>query len=149
MARPRLTTTDLHLFAQACRLLLATRALSRGDSIPRLSDQLLRKRLLPRAVTPEAARLATARAARRLGWIPGLLTTCLPRSLVTGTLLSDRDDVDLVIGVRRGEATRSPIDGHAWISVADEPLEVLPGDDPHDPRGEPYVEILRRSMRRG
>ena len=149
MPRNLPTATDLVLFLQACRLLVATRPLERGEPIPRLADRLLAKRFLPRAATPSGARLATARAARRLGWIPGLLTTCLPRSLVTGTLLSDRDDVELVIGIRRGDETRSPIDGHAWIVVAGEALEVLPGDDPHEPRGEPYVEILRRPMRRG
>lgn len=140
---------EILLFLQACRLLLATRPLSRNTPIPRLADRLLAKRLLPGRVDPAAARLATARAARRLGWVPGLLTTCLPRSLVTGTLLADRDDVELVIGVRRGGETHHPLDGHAWLSVAGEPLEVLPGDDPHDPRGESYTEILRRPLRRG
>lgn len=140
---------EILLFAQACRLFLSTRRLSRGAPIARLADRLLAKHLLPRGVRPEAARLATARAARRLGWVPGLLTTCLPRSLVTGTLLADREDVELVIGVRRGAESHHPLDGHAWLTVASEPLEVLPGDDPHDPRGEPYTEILRRPLRRG
>lgn len=147
MTRQRVTATDLYLFAQACRLLWATRALARGAPIPRLADRLLAKRLLPHGVRPEAARLATARAARRLGWVPGLLTTCLPRSLVTGALLADRDDVELVIGVRRGDETHRPLDGHAWLTLAGEPLEVLPGD-PHDPAGESYTEILRHPMQR-
>jgi hypothetical protein len=59
---------------------------------------------------------ATHRAGRVVAAFRGL-DTCLTRSLVLATLLSDRDGVRLHVGFRAGPDDASMPEGHAWITL--------------------------------
>lgn len=65
-----------------------------------------------------AAARATARGARRWGW----LDTCLTRSLTAAGLISRARTVALNLGFRPGATT--PADGHAWLMIDGERLDL-------------------------
>lgn len=118
---------ELRLFLQAFRL--ARRAQDvRRVPLPRLVPRLAALRGRPRGVDPDEALRATLRAVSRGERWFGWLGTCLAKALVLSALLADRDDVVLVLGVRRGTGT-TPIDGHAWVRVGEREISLLgPGE---------------------
>jgi len=74
------------------------------------------------------AQLAASRACARYGRWFGGLNSCLTRSLVAGALLCGAHDVMLHVGFRPG-TEELPVDGHAWLSVDGEKLDVAnPGE---------------------
>ncbi len=114
---------ELLLFFHAFRLARRAQAIDRIP-LPRLVVALPRLRGLPRGVGPDAALGATLRAvARGERWF-GWRGTCLVKALVLSSLLADREGVELVIGVRKGEG-ETPIDGHAWVRVGDREFSLL------------------------
>ena len=90
-----------------------------------------------RVVEPPRARAAAARAcARYERWFGGL-NSCLTRSLVAGALLCGAHEVVLHVGFRPG-TDELPVDGHAWLTVDGEVLDLT---DPGD-RTVPYTGAL-------
>jgi hypothetical protein len=83
-------------------------------------------------------RVAAGRACSRYGRWFGGLDSCLTRSLVAGALLSSTHDVVLHVGFRPGEA-EPPADGHAWLTVNGERIDVAPPDT----GAGTYDEVLR------
>lgn len=134
-SRRRITFRDLALFIHAVRVTLA--------ALPRLSrplgltlDSLTSLRRLPTNLEPEEAHLAASRAVVYLERWLGSRNTCLLRSMVLGTLLSDREDVSLNIGFRPTSSPDEPHAGHAWILVSG---TVIGETDPVSHKERPYV----------
>ena len=125
---------ELLLFFHAFRLARRAQAIHRIP-LPRLVVALPRLRGLPRGVEPDAALGATLRAVSRGERWFGWRGTCLVKALVLSALLADRDGVELVIGVRKGEG-ETPIDGHAWVRVGDREFSLL---GPAETAGEGYL----------
>jgi len=134
---------EVVLFVHALRL--ARRAQDVGRTpLPALVSALQETRLLPAAVDPDAAFRATSRAvARGARWF-GWLGTCLVKALVLSALLADRDDVELVLGVREGTG-EAPIDGHAWVRVGGREFSLL---GPREAAGEGYLTMTSLAVRR-
>jgi hypothetical protein len=125
---------ELVLFLHAFRLARRAQAIDRTP-LPRLVAVLPRLRGLPHGVAPDAALGATLRAVSRGERWFGWRGTCLVKALVLSSLLADREGVELVIGIRKGEG-ESPIDGHAWVRVGDTEFSLL---GPAEAAGEGYV----------
>jgi hypothetical protein len=114
---------EVVLFAQALRL--ARRAQAVGTTpLPELVASLPPLRGLPAGIGVDEALRATLRAVSRGERWFGWLGTCLAKALVLSALLADRDDVVLVLGVRKGTGT-APIDGHAWVRVGEREISLL------------------------
>lgn len=129
------------LTIQAVRIAwLAQRAVH--DPLPVAITALNKLRGLPRQVAIPAALRATRRAARVLSML-GRRSQCLHDALVLSTLLSDRADVFIWLGFRdKSAAGIEDVDGHAWITVGDQPILHIP-----DELGE-YVASSRYPARR-
>jgi hypothetical protein len=112
---------DLLLFLSALRLAVAAQRVRR-DPLPELVRRL--GALRQPVTTPEPARAARAatRACSRIGRWFGGLDTCLTRSLVAGAMLAARGDVVLHVGFRSGHEL--PIDGHAWLVVGNDSVQL-------------------------
>jgi hypothetical protein len=134
---------EVVLFVHALRLARRAQAVGRTP-LPALVSTLQGTRLLPAGVDPDAAFRATVRAvprgARWFGW----LGTCLVKALVLSALLGDRDDVELVLGVRKGTG-ETPIDGHAWVRVGGREFSLL---GPREAAGEGYLTVTALPVRR-
>ena len=83
------------------------------------------------------AQVAAGRACSRYGRWFGGLNSCLTRSLVAGALLCGSHEVVLHVGFRPG-SDEVPVDGHAWLTVDGEKLDVA---DPVEV-AEPYTGVL-------
>lgn len=136
---------DLLLFVHALRLARRAGSVSCGASVNEVISTLSRLAWLPVDVSPAAAaratRSATSRAAR---WF-GAPDTCLLRSLVLGTLVSDRPGVSLHVQLAAA-TTNLGITGHAWVSV-DGMTVAEPYDDELVPGG-PGVFVVPFDRRR-
>ncbi len=117
----RSTLRDIVLFVHSARLFLEAQCI-RKSILDQTIARLQAKRHLPRHVSPIEAELATLRASPRMARWFAVCDTCLIRSLVLGTLLSDQEGVFLHIGFRQGIAQTEPVEGHAWISFQGEVL---------------------------
>jgi hypothetical protein len=136
---------QLYLFAHALRLSWRAQKLKRGVPLAQLVEQLTASSFLPRRVDPANAWRSTVRSSRRLKTYLNGLDTCLVRSLVVGTLLSDQPKVFLHIGARISDENRDPLQGHSWVSLDE---RVIPdGSDRHE-SGEAYREILALPLAR-
>ncbi len=134
---------EVVLFLHALRLARRAQRIGRTP-LPALVSALQQTRLLPAAVDPDAAFRATSRAvARGARWF-GWLGTCLVKALVLSALLGDRDDVELVLGVRKGTG-EAPIDGHAWVRVGGREFSLL---GPAETEGEGYLAMTALPVRR-
>jgi len=105
----------LHL--SALRLAVTAQRV-RKTRVDALAPLLLAAGYLPSDVEPAAATRAAARASRLLGLLGGL-DSCLVRSLVLASLLSDQPGVVVHFGFRPGDADT---EGHAWVSLNDDVL---------------------------
>ncbi len=92
--------------------------------------------------TGDAMRAAQRACNRWARWFGGL-DTCLTRSLVAGALLAGRHEVVLHVGFRPTDVGAGAVDGHAWLVVDGEALELTGLDHEH---GEPYSTILELKM---
>ena len=114
----RTLARDTVLFGQALWLCRLAQGAGGRIPVPEQTASLASRRWLPRRVSAEAAERATRRASRRgarwLGW----RDTCLVRSLVTGALLADHEDVLLHVGFTPGAADGRALEGHAWVSMS-------------------------------
>ena len=116
--RVRTLARDAVLFGQALWLCRLAQGAGGRTPVPEQAASLVSHRWLPRHVSAEAAQRATLRASRRGARWFGQRDTCLVRSLVTGALLSDHDNVLLHVGFAAGGADGRALEGHAWVSVA-------------------------------
>ena len=84
----------------------------------------------PAPSSPDALRAvaAASRAARAVRALTGGLDTCLIRSLVAGRLLAPHHEVRLVTGFRPSGAGGAA-EGHAWLEVDGEPVQVAAPPD--------------------
>ena len=86
---------------------------------------------------------AAQRACNRWGRWFGGINTCLTRSLVAGALLAGGHEVVLHVGFRPTDRGPEAVDGHAWLVVDGEVVELTGLDHEH---GEPYSTTLRLTM---
>jgi hypothetical protein len=133
---------EIALFLHALRL--ARRAQDVGRiPLPRLVTVLPRLSGLPRHVDADDALRATLRAVSRGERWFGWLGTCLVKALVLSALVADRQDVELVLGVRRGTGG-APVDGHAWVRVEGREISLLGSQEAE---GEGYVTMTTFPVR--
>jgi hypothetical protein len=92
---------------------------------------------LPRHVDADDALRATLRAVSRGERWFGWLGTCLVKALVLSALVADRQDVELVLGVRKGTGG-APVDGHAWVRVGSREISLL---GPREAEEEGYLTL--------
>lgn len=100
------------LYLAALRLALGAQRVRR-QRVDEVIPTLLRAGYLPQGSDSSTAARAASRASRLLGLF-GQLDSCLIRSLVLGSLLSDRPGVLIHFGFRAGDRDT---EGHAWISL--------------------------------
>jgi len=93
----------------------------------------------------DAMRAAQRACGRWARWFGGL-DTCLTRSLVAGALLAGSHEVVLQVGFRPTDQGADAVDGHAWLVVDGEVVELTGLDHEH---GEPYSTTLELKMGRG
>ena len=103
-------------------------------------------RWLSKGVAPSLAEQVTVRAGRYLGQLPKVLDSCLVRSLVVGTILSDQPGVTLHIGFRPGQGDDALHEGHAWVTFNGNP--VIAQDTPSRCDGD-YVSVMTIPIVRG
>jgi len=108
----------LSLSSSALRLALAAQQV-RHERVDHVIPQLQAARYLPERADVEEAKRATLLACRLLGRL-GMLNSCLTRSLVLGSLISDRPGVVINFGFRPNDTVT---EGHAWISCGQQVLE--------------------------
>ncbi|MEE4273106.1 MAG: lasso peptide biosynthesis B2 protein [Thermoanaerobaculales bacterium] len=132
------TPREILLFVRALPATMAAQAVQE-EPIPKVIDKVRRLAGRGSVRDPEAAMRAAQRAgARWARWFGGL-DTCLTRSLVAGAFLAGDHEVVLHIGFRPTQEGAEAVDGHAWLVVDGEALE-LTGLDRE--AGEPYSETL-------
>jgi hypothetical protein len=134
---PSLEAIDLVLFGEALRLMRTAQRI-RSEPLEKVVDRLSSGGLVAHAASSRRAALAAnragARGARWFGW----LDTCLTKSLTAGGLLARRRRVVLRVGFRPG-GSMTTADGHAWLGVDDEDLQL---SAPPDLGPNPYSEVL-------
>ncbi len=114
---------DLLLFLSALPVALAAQQV-KTRPLPEVARRVTAIGALITTEEPDQAARAAVRALNRLKRWYGALDTCLTRSLVAGALLA-REDVVLNIGFRPDPDPESDsTDGHAWLTLADQPLEL-------------------------
>lgn len=108
-----LTVKDIpHLFL-ATQLALKAQQV-RKLPIPDTFSRLTRTRL-PTGLAPGHAAMLTHKACAIIGRM-GFLNTCIIKSLVLGSLLSDHENLEMRIGFKASsKPTASTPEGHAWI----------------------------------
>lgn len=111
------TWAEALLFARALQLCRLAKGAGGTVPVPQLAATLVSTGWLPLGVSLEAADRAASRASRRAARWFGSRDTCLVRSLVTGALLSDHDDVVLHVGLAGPSGPERVLEGHAWITV--------------------------------
>ncbi len=108
----------LHLLVAAWRLHARAERLAAGASWEETRSRLLSTRFLPTGSSPTDAAWAATWAVRVGRRLLGRRDTCLLRALVAGTLVADRPDVTVRVGVHRPWSTGDLLDAHAWLTVA-------------------------------
>ena len=79
----------------------------------------------------DAVRAAQRACGRWARWFGGI-DTCLTRSLVAGALLAGDHEVVLHVGFRPTEQGAAAVDGHAWLVVDGEVVELTGLDHEHE-----------------
>lgn len=90
----------------------------------------------------DAVRAAQRACARWARWFGGL-DSCLTRSLVAGALLAGTHEVVLHVGFRATDLGAAAVDGHAWLVVDGERVELTGRDHEHEA---PYESTLQLHM---
>jgi len=130
---------EILLFVRALPLARAAQAV-KEEPIPKVIERL---GVRGSGVSAGDAMRAAQRACNRwTRWFGGL-DTCLTRSLVAGAMLASDHEVVLHVGFRATDQGAEAVDGHAWLMVDGEPVE-LTGLD-HE-MGDPYETTLELKM---
>ena len=117
----------------------------RSLPLPRVTD-MMRSSGSGGVSDPGAAVRAAQRACGRWARWFGGLDTCLTRSLVAGALLAGDHEVVLHVGFRPTEQGAAAVDGHAWVVVDGEVVELTGLDHEHEA---PYETTLALPMKAG
>jgi hypothetical protein len=138
--RPGLS--EVVLFLRALPVAAAAQRVQ-SEPLPAVVAAVRARAIGPGVGDPAAAVRAAQRAcARWARWFGGL-DSCLTRSLVAGALLAGRHEVVLHVGFRPSQAGAAAVDGHAWLRVDGELVELTGLDHDH---GEPYTTSLELGM---
>ena len=133
------TVREIVLFVRALPVARVAQSV-KVEPIPKVIERLgVRGRGIAVDDAIRAAQRACGRWAR---WFGGL-DTCLTRSLVAGALLAGSHEVVLHVGFRPTDQGAEAVDGHAWLVVDGEVLELTGLDHEH---GEPYSTTLELKM---
>lgn len=133
---------DLVLFSEALVVgRVARRVTSRP--IPEVVRAVMRTTVIVRTGDPRRAVRTAWRATSWLARRGAGVDTCLTRALVTAALLPRHCALTLRIGFRPPSGAL-PVDGHAWLAVDGEDLEIMipPGE-----AGQRHTQVLEIPMR--
>jgi hypothetical protein len=138
------TIAEIAQFLRALPLARAAQSVQ-TEPLPAAVDQVCGKVSGAGVGVPHDAVRASQRACGRyVRWFGGL-DTCLTRALVAGALLSGTREVVLHVGFRPTQVGAAAVDGHAWLVVDGEVVELTGLDHRHE---EPYSSTLQLPMRR-
>jgi len=132
---------EVSLFLRALPLARVAQAV-KVEPLPKVVERMSAR---GHGIAVDAAMRAAQRACNRWARWFGGLDTCLTRSLVAGALLAGDHEVVMHVGFRPTEEGAAAVDGHAWLVVDGEELELTGLDHEH---GEPYATTLRLPMGR-
>ena len=135
----RPTLTEVLLFVRALPLARMAQVV-RVEPLPKVVERMGARNY--GISMDEAIRAAQRACGRWARWFGGL-DTCLTRSLVAGALLAGSHEVVLHVGFRPTDRGADAVDGHAWLVVDGEALELTGLDHGH---GEPYESSLQLRM---
>ena len=138
--RPSLS--EIVLFVRALPIAMAAQGV-REEPLPVVIDKVRRLAGRGGVDDPIGAMLAAQRACNRWSRWFGGLDSCLTRSLVAGALLAGSHEVVLHVGFRPTDRGAEAVDGHAWLVVDGEVVELTGLDHAH---GEPYASTLQLKM---
>lgn len=133
---------EMLLFIRALPVAMAAQAV-KEEPLPGVIEKVVRLAGRGSVEAPGEAMRAAQRACNRWARWFGGIDTCLTRSLVAGALLAPRHEVVLHVGFRPTDAGAEAVDGHAWLMVDGEMLELTGLDREH---GEPYATTLELKM---
>jgi len=135
----RVTLAEVVLFVRALPLARVAQAV-KVEPLPRV---VARMGTGGRGIAKDEAMRAAQRACGRWARWFGGIDTCLTRSLVAGALLAGGHEVVLHVGFRPTDRGADAVDGHAWLVVDGEVVEMTGLDHEH---GEPYSTTLELKM---
>ena len=138
--RPSLS--EIVFFVRALPIAMAAQGV-REEPVPRVVEKVCRRAGRGMVEVPVDAMRAAQRACNRWARWFGGLDSCLTRSLVAGALLAGNHEVVLHVGFRPTDRGAGAVDGHAWLVVDGEALELTGLDHEH---GEPYSTTLELKM---
>jgi len=118
-------------FLRAMPVALAAQGV-REKPIPEVVGKVRRWSGRGRVERVEDAVRAAQRACNRWARWFGGIDTCLTRSLVAGGLLAGSRDVVLHVGFRPSDQGVEAVDGHAWLVVDGERVELTGRDHEHE-----------------
>jgi len=130
---------EIVLFVRALPLARVAQAVKK-DPLPKVVERMGAR---GRGIAVDDAMRAAQRACNRWSRWFGGIDTCLTRSLVAGALLARSREVVLHVGFRPTDLGADAVDGHAWLVVDGEMVELTGLDHEH---GEPYSTILELKM---
>jgi hypothetical protein len=133
---------EVVLFVRALPVAMAAQGVQ-GEPLPEVVDKVRRLSGRIRVERIEDAVQAAQRACNRWSRWFGGIDTCLTRSLVAGGLLAGEREVVLHVGFRPSGRGIEAVDGHAWLEVDGEIVELTGRDHEHD---EPYAKSLELRM---
>ena len=113
----KLTGTALYLTLRAQRI--------KNEPLDQLLTRLCNTRWLPTDVELNKAVDATILSGKIVAKL-GRLNSCVTRSLVLATILSDRSNISIQIGFRSPHM--HGVEGHAWVLVDNKPIEFSRGE---------------------
>ena len=138
----RATLSEIMLFFRALPMATAAQGV-KEDPLPKVIEKVLSRSGRGGVCAPAEAIRAAQRACSRWGRWFGGLDTCLTRSLVAGGLLAGSHEVVLHVGFRPTDRGADGVDGHAWLIVDGEALELTGLNERHE---EPYESSLQLRM---
>ncbi len=133
------TVGEVVLFVRALPLARVAQAV-KVEPLPKVVEKMGAR---GRGIATDDAMRAAQRACNRWGRWFGGINTCLTRSLVAGALLAGSREVVLHVGFRPTDRGADAVDGHAWLVVDGEVVELTGLDHEH---GEPYSTTLALPM---
>jgi hypothetical protein len=138
----RPSVREVLLFLRAMPVAMAAQEV-RERPLPRVLERVRRMAGRVAVAEPDEAVRAAQRACGRWARWFGGLDSCLTRSLVAGAMLAGRHEVVLHVGFRPTQQGAAAVDGHAWLEVDGEAVELTGLDERHE---EPYSSSLQLPM---
>jgi len=136
--------SEILLYVRSLPIAMAAQAV-REKPLPEVVERVCGRAWRGEVREPVEALQAAQRACNRWARWFGGLDSCLTRSLVAGALLAESHEVVLHVGFRPSDQGAKAIDGHAWLVVDGEVVELTGLDHEHE---EPYESTLQLPMGR-